>query len=192
MKKIIVYILCLCFTIGCTNSKTNIPTTSNFCDEESNSCGLENTEDTNESDVFIQITMQEAINMFTEKKEGILYFGYPDCPWCREVQPILKKVSKQYNKKIYYIRTRDDNKERLYSDKEKELILPYLKEYLKQDEKGEYQLYVPFVISMKNGEVLQAHLGTVKSHDANERTMTESEKLEVEDIYNNIMLSIKK
>lgn len=191
MKKMIICILCLCFIAGCSSSPKDEG--NNYCDEDANSCSLDsNANIIQNNEQFISITMQDAIQRFKEKQEGIIYFGYPDCPWCQEVQPILEEVAKEYDIKIYYVRTRDDNKEKLYTEEEKDAIVPYVKDYLKKDDQGELQLYVPLVVSIKDGKVIQGHLGTVEAHDAHERKMTESEKNEVKDTYTKIILSLEK
>ncbi len=189
MKKMILCILCLCCIVGCSSSPKDKET--NYCDEDTNSCGLDsNTNSNQNSQQFMSITMQEATQLFKEKQKGIIYFGYPDCPWCQEAQPILEEVSKEFDIKIYYVRTRDDDKEKLYTKDEKDAIVPYLKDYLKKDDQGELQIYVPLVVSIENGRVIQGHLGTVDEHDAHERKMTESEKNEVKDIYTEIISSL--
>ena len=34
---------------------------------------------------------------------GVIYFGYPECPWCRELVPLLAQASKKVGMgKIYY------------------------------------------------------------------------------------------
>lgn len=188
MKKMIIISICLCYILGCSSpSKSN---EKNYCDESTNSCTLDNDANSVQSThPFISITMQKAIQLFKEKKKGVIYFGYPDCPWCQEAQPILEDVSKEFPIDVYYVRTRDNNKEKLYTEDEKKAIIPYLKNYLKEDDQGILQLYVPLVISIKDGEILQGHLGTVEDHDAHESKLTESQKKEVKDIYTKIFSS---
>ena len=44
-------------------------------------------------------------------------------------------------------------------------------------------MYVPFVVVVKDGEVIAAHEGTVSSHNAHERTMTDSGIIELTNTY---------
>ena len=62
---------------------------------------------------------------------------------------------------------------------------------MNQDEEGKYQLYVPFVVFVKNGKIMNAHIGTVDGHDAHERTMTEDEQKELTKIYDEMFQSIE-
>lgn len=44
--------------------------------------------------VFVKSDMAEAIQLFQNKKDAILYFGFPDCPWCIEALPIMDESAK--------------------------------------------------------------------------------------------------
>lgn len=132
------------------------------------------------SNNFTKISFDEAIEFFEDGKTGILYFGFPLCPWCQEVVPILEEESKDEDIEVYYIQTRDDEKNRLYTDEQKEEIIPYIGEYMSENEDGELTLYVPLVVSVIDGKAVMAHQGTVDGHDAKEREMTDEEKAEVE------------
>ena len=46
----------------------------------------------------------------SEKETAVFYFGYPDCPWCKEAVPILKEVAKQFHDKIYYVQNKRQSK----------------------------------------------------------------------------------
>lgn len=191
MKKRLYYAMFVCLLFGCTTETQEQTTSSNYCDGDSGTCSLTtSSEDIEDSTYFQQITMEEAIELFKNKGDGILYFGYPDCPWCQEAQPILEELAETYDKQIYYIRTRDSEKNKLYTDEEKEQIMQYIQDYEDKDDDGEYQIYVPLVLSVKEGSVIKGHLGTVEEHDANERTMTDSEQKEVAEIYTEILLSL--
>ena len=45
--------------------------------------------------------------------------------------------------RIYYVQTRDSQKELLYTDEERKELSLYLKDYMKEDESGDLKLYVP-------------------------------------------------
>lgn len=124
---------------------------------------------------FTPISFDEAVAFFEEGKSGVLYFGFPDCPWCQDVIPVLEQESKSENIPVYYVRTRDDDKNRLYTDEQKEQIIPYIGSYMKDNEEGELTLYVPLVISVVDGQAVDGHEGTIDGHDAKEREMTEEE-----------------
>ncbi|MFR9256884.1 MAG: hypothetical protein ACLVJ6_16070 [Merdibacter sp.] len=51
-------------------------------------------------------------------------------------------------------------------------------------------MYVPYVFVIRDGKVISAHEGTVESHDAHERQMTDSEKIELTNTYQDMFAEI--
>lgn len=194
MKKIIPFLilLLLCGCAGNTEEKKVEPAKNTYCGDENKdgACGLEEPadmsgyEDFDSKDSrFVKSEMKEALAMFKEGKSGILYFGYPKCPWCVEALPIMNEIAKEDNLNIHYIRTRDDDKKLLYTEQEKKEFIQYTEKYLEKDDEGNYQIYVPFVVVVKDGKAISGHIGTVDSHDAHERKMNEKEKKELKALY---------
>lgn len=188
MKKISLLLLTFCLC-AC---QVQQPKTSNkkfACDanEVSKDCTTKDTSST----TFKEISFDDAISYFTEKKSGVLFFGFRSCPWCKEARPILKKVAKKYNVDIQYIKTRDDDENRIYTDEQKEKIEPYIQDYMSKNNDGVLTLYVPLVLVVKNGVVQDGHEGTVDSHDATKRKMTKDEKEELTTIYKKLMNEAK-
>lgn len=134
-----------------------------------------------------EISFDEAIELFENKESGLLYFGFPDCPWCEEAVPVLTEEAGKAGVPILYVRTRDENKERLYTDAQKEEITPFIKDYMQEDDKGDLALYVPLVLHVEKGVVTAGHEGTVEGHDAHERTMTEEETASLHQIYKDLL-----
>ena len=49
------------------------------------------------------VTEEKAISLL-ESGTGILYFGFPDCPWCRSMLPILLSTLDNMSiSKLYYL-----------------------------------------------------------------------------------------
>lgn len=128
---------------------------------------------------FTPLDFESAISFFEEGKSGVLYFGFHDCPWCEDVVPLLYDAASQEDVEVYYVETRDLERNRLYTDEQKERIIPYIGDYMSDNEKGELTLYVPLVLSVKDGKVTMAHQGTVEGHQAKEREMTDEENAQV-------------
>lgn len=125
---------------------------------------------------FTPMDFESAISFFKEEKSGVLYFGFYDCPWCHDVAPILSDIAKQNGEEVFYIQTRDDKRNRLYTDEQKERILPYLENYMSENKDGVLTLYVPLIVRVDKGNVTMAHQGTLEGHQADERDMSEEER----------------
>ena len=193
MKKIILICMSLLLICGCSTK----PTTSSqddeqvgYCDGEEIGCGLEGGLDmsayegfTDKENAFVKSDMDEAIDIFKNKKSAILYFGFAKCPWCIEALPVMNEVAKEYGRSIYYVETRDLERNLLYTDEQKKEIVSYLYDYLDTNDEGEKHLFVPFVVVVKEGIVQSAHLGTIESHEAKERKMTDDEIQQLKEIY---------
>ncbi len=102
-------------------------------------------------------------------------------------QDCVEEVRKEYDQTIHYIRTRDENRERLYTDEQKEKIAPYLKDYMSENEEGILTLFVPCVVVVKDGQVVDGHVGTVEGHDAHERKMTAEEQEQLKKKYEDML-----
>ena len=60
--------------------------------------------------VFVYRSKDEIINIL-EHGTGIVYLGYPECPWCMAYVPLLNEIAKNEGiEKIYYYNIREDRK----------------------------------------------------------------------------------
>ena len=62
---------------------------------------------------------------------------------------------------------------------------------MSNNDEGILTLYVPLVLVVKNGKVIDGHEGTLESHDATERKMTNDEKEQLTKIYTKLMSEAK-
>lgn len=58
---------------------------------------------------FIHKNPSTIINKLTSKEAGIYYFGFPTCPWCLELLPILDDALVEENETAYVVNTRGKN-----------------------------------------------------------------------------------
>lgn len=121
---------------------------------------------------------EEKIVKILEEGDGVIYFGFPGCPWCRAmISPLLEIANENDIKNIYYLNILEMRDAYKVEDKKvlrtKEgtdayyKILKELEEFLNDysitDAKGkEYKtgvkrLYAPTVVMVKDGEVKAFH-----------------------------------
>ena len=189
MKKFLLILLSLTLCACQTQTKSTTSTSKKACDVTSEEKTCNTKDDTNTN--FNEISFDEAIQYFTEKKSGVLYFGFSSCPWCKEAKPVLKKAAQEKGIDIQYVKVRDEEKNRLYTDEQKSQIQPYIQDYMSNNDEGILTLYVPLVLVVKNGKVVDGHEGTLDSHDATERKMTDEEKEELIQIYTKLISEAK-
>lgn len=83
---------------------------------------------------------------------GVVFLGFPECPWCQAYVPILNEVAREHNyKKIYYYNIMEDRKNKT---EEYNTIVEILNNYLSTNDSGEKHIYVPNVTFVKDGAVV--------------------------------------
>lgn len=104
-----------------------------------------------EDNVFVYRTLEE-INKILENGTGLIFFGFPECPWCRGYAPIINEIAKQEKlEKVYYFNIKQDRADNteLYQK-----AVKLLEENLRYDEEGNRRIYAPSLIAVKNGKVV--------------------------------------
>lgn len=101
--------------------------------------------------VFVYRSLN-SINKILTNGTGIVYLGFPKCPWCKGYVPYLNEVAKIENiDKIYYFNIYND---RLNNTKDYQKTVELLKDYLQYDEEGNKKIYVPVVIAVNKGKIV--------------------------------------
>lgn len=104
-----------------------------------------------EDNVFVYRTLEE-INKILENGTGLIFLGFPECPWCRGYAPIINEIAKQEKlEKVYYFNIKQDRADNteLYQK-----TVKLLEENLRYDEEGNRRIYAPSLIAVKNGKVV--------------------------------------
>lgn len=118
-----------------------------------------------EDNRFVYATSEEILELF-ESGTGLVFFGFPECPWCQKLAPLVNQAAKQENlDKIYYFNIREARSE---NDDTYQKIVGYLKDYLSKDEDGNPRVTVPDVTALKNGEIV----GRFKQESSGENEKT--------------------
>ncbi len=154
------------------------------------------------------IDCEEALDILDSKK-AIIYVGADWCPWCRNAVPVLFDVAKDFGvSTIYYLNL--DNEKSMYEIKDGKLVnkvrgsenyyklLDKLKSRLsdysltdkegKKYDTGEKRIYMPYVMAIRNGEVIEDHIGTTELDEGQDKydAMTEAQEKELYNKYKNM------
>ena len=113
--------------------------------------------------VFVYRSAEEIINIL-EHGTGVVYLGFPECPWCTAYVPYLNEVAKENHlDKIYYYNILEDRKNNTEFYKE---VIKLLSGNLQYDDEGNERLYVPNVSFHVKGKVIGNDYETSKdTHD---------------------------
>ena len=94
MKKIFLTLLCMGILLsGCSQANPSTSTSTKRTDGSENSDVVltdiyDNLSDENAFDIM----KKEDLKSFIEHGTGILYFSFPECPWCQAYIPMLNEV----------------------------------------------------------------------------------------------------
>lgn len=144
------------------------------------------------------INAKEVIEIL-EGKTGVIYFGFPECPWCRNALPVLMEAVKESNiDKIYYynaLSIRDkkhlDDDGKIVVDekgtKDYQRILELLGDkadvYDGLEDESIKRLYFPTVVFVREGKVISLHTSTVESQTDSSKELTKKQTKELKQIY---------
>ena len=101
--------------------------------------------------VFVYRSIEEIIKIM-ENGTGIVYLGFPECPWCQAYVKYLNEVAKEEGvKEIYYFNILKDRQE---NTKEYQKIVKLLGDSIEFDEEGNHRVFVPNVSFHIKGELI--------------------------------------
>lgn len=182
-KKIIIYAgigiiaLGLIIFLIIHNAKNNILDNEKFANEYT---------EVGKNNVFVYRNADEIIKIL-EGGTGIVYIGFPECPWCQSYVPMLNEVAKEEGvEKIYYFNIRDDRQK---NTKEYQKIVKLVKSYLMKDDEGNERIFVPDVYAVKNGIILSHNNETsvIDSDITPSEYWTDNKKIELKQTFKNMI-----
>ena len=172
----------------------------NVKDDKSNNEYLNINIDSNNDVKYASIDKILDILNGKNNETAIIYFGKSDCPWCRNMIVTLLQVAKENDiKKIYYYNPEEIRKENTEQYQE---LVSFLKDYLRTDtttqketdqnfDSSKKRLYMPDVYFIKNGKIIGNHICTVDSQTNPKIELTDTQKQELKEIYNNFIKQMK-
>lgn len=142
MKKKLLFIIPILFAfllVGCKKEETDAQ---KFAKEYTT---------VTEDNYFVYRDIEEIIKIL-EHGTGVVYLGFPECPWCQAYVKTLNEVADiEGLEKIYYFNILEDRKNNTEKYQE---IVNILNDYLQYDNEGNKRVYVPAIISVVEGEIV--------------------------------------
>lgn len=209
MKKLTLSLLLLACTLfaACSpaiekNTETNQPTTETTTPKSSDTLAFKAEYEALNDDEHPHMLVPENIAIHTlnfeqtkemlEKGTGILYFGFPTCPWCRNLLPELFAAMEesQLSDLYYYNPKAIRDKKSLNEAGEIIVETPTSEEYqYLLDKLGDIlpayeglndpsikRLYVPTVVILKDGKIVGHHFNTIDEQTDPKVPLTEEQK----------------
>lgn len=100
---------------------------------------------------FVYATAEQVIDLL-ETGKGLVYLGFPECPWCQQYVIYLDEVAREQNfNKIYYYNVRQI---RTDNTAEYQRMVTLLGDRLDKDDSGQPRIFVPDVTAVRDGEIV--------------------------------------
>lgn len=104
-----------------------------------------------EDNRYVYATSEEIIEIFNSG-DGLVFLGFPECPWCQQLAPIVDEAAKAEDlEKIYYLNIREA---RGANSDSYQALIEKLGEHLEKDDDGNPRIYVPDVTAVSRGEIV--------------------------------------
>jgi thiol-disulfide isomerase/thioredoxin len=163
-----------------------------------------------EDNPFVYKEASDIVEMIQNKETFVVYFGFPDCPWCRSAIPTLDSVAADLElDTIYYVNVKEIRDTLVLDDDGKvtvessgtdgyydllEVLDNVLADYTLTDsdgnqvETGEKRIYAPNIISVVDGVAMELTDGISDSQTDGYMELT---KEMTKESYNKIKCSIQ-
>ena len=149
---------------------------------------------------------EEQVRELLTNGNGAIFFGFPECPWCRNAVPVMNEAAEAVNlDEIYYVNVDEMRDQKalnedgeIVTDKEGSDFYYYLleelgdqaPEYTALKDPNERRITVPLVAVVVGGNVVTTHLGTVDSQEDPYVPLTSEQHDELLDTYKTIFSRI--
>lgn len=191
-KKLVIYIIVLIVLVGLT------VTLNMFLNNKPTEDGLRFKEEYEALNNYIKVSIDEnnpikyasfeEVETLLTSGTGVIYFGFPSCPWCRNMIPVLLDVAEKNNyNTIHYFNPRDI---RSNDNSDYNRLIEILGDYLLEED-GNKKLYVPDVFFVKEGKIAGHHLSTVESQADPQVGLNAEQINELSNIYQDLFDKIK-
>ena len=147
----------------------------------------------------------DEVMKFLDEGTGILYLGFPECPWCRNVVPVLVSAALENEMDIYYfnalsirdVKELDENGNIITTKKGTKnyyKLVDELKDFLGPyeglNDESIKRIYFPTVVFVQAGKIVGVHMDTVDSQKDPYKVLNKAQKKELKQIYTNYINKI--
>lgn len=111
-----------------------------------------------DEDNAFEVIAKNDLEDFIEHGTGILFLGYPGCPWCQAYLPMLDEVLKAEDMQAYYYNIRvDKDDDRDFYDEIAQLLIDHnatnQDDLVQYDNDGKMVIYMPLTLFIEHGGI---------------------------------------
>ena len=155
------------------------------------------------SDNPVVFSSNEEILQLLTDGTGIIYFGFPECPWCRSIIETFLDVCKETGvTKVYYLNNRDERDERELAEdgsikvtkegtdaykKILELMGDKASVYIGLEDETIRRIYFPTILTVKDGKILDVHVSALPDVKDPYLGLTDAQKETLAGIYRDMI-----
>jgi len=177
---LVIGLICLIFNIN-SNDNKKFKFEYEILNNKDNGYGNKHLEINIKENNKIKYASYEEIKKILTEGSGVIYFGFPECPWCRNIiNPLLNASEETEVKNIYYFNAVDirdkkhlDENNTIITDNEGtkeykelvEILYDNLEEYEGLNDPTIKRLYFPTVVFVKDGKIISTHIGTLDDQE---------------------------
>jgi thiol-disulfide isomerase/thioredoxin len=110
--------------------------------------------------LFTARSAEQAVSIL-EAGTGVVFFGFPECPWCQEMAPMIDDAAREAGlTKVFYVSIRQDRADNTPAYQE---LVAMLGDNLDFDDEGRPRIFVPDVTVVVGGEIV-GHLNDTATY----------------------------
>lgn len=169
-KKFLTCLSLLLIISGCSSQQ--VSSSSSISESSSEEVVLSDIYDNLSSENQFDLMQKDDLKTFIEHGTGILYFSFPECPWCQAYIPMLNDVLQAQDERAYYYNIHIDKEDdRDFYDEIAQMLIDQNEsgneEVVLYGNDGKPLIYMPLVLFINNGKI-QAWNGESNTNDSDE------------------------
>ena len=97
----------------------------------------------------------ESVERMLAHGTGVIYFSFPECPWCQKYTPLLQDAASEADVEVlYYNIYRDKSEDKEWYDEIASMIEEKNPEISRYDNDGNTVIFMPLVLFVNEGEII--------------------------------------
>ncbi|MBQ7991511.1 MAG: hypothetical protein IJ252_00645 [Solobacterium sp.] len=144
-----------------------------------------------ESPAFDLVSIDESFRLFEEKQTGVIFYSRVSCPFCNAAVPVLNDAAKELGVRILYTDIEDPEFMKLsWQERDGKVfhLMELIDSILKTDDNGEKAFFIPLLIAVKDGEIMDSYVSVSEGIDTEHFENTPQENIDhLKELYKRVI-----